>query len=460
MNDLQRPYMPRLCLTYRTLLALPPFAPVPHCRLIRLSDAFSAYTTDGLAAAPAPTPAPATTTAALAAPTSTPSTTVLSPAAKDALLAVFSKRGSYVQELLVEELVAAADALSREALSETLRLVLGSAPVAVALSSMEAAGPLRPLLLPLTGPLELMSRLAPAVALTPEDEEALGVVRGIFQLVQRLQPAEAAAAVSNGGSNGGYSSSSGGMVFSTTARGGSRGLGGPFSLPGSSNGNSGTAAGGGLDARSAAAAAVEALSEAAAVAGELRPLLPELLPGLTHTGELFVRAFVRRVVQRATESLSLAAGPTAEQQEEAMAMAALGFMPTAASAAAAAAGASAGGAGGNRAGASSLFAPTTTVALGASGQLSRSPSTFSMWSSTANSNNGFGSSSGVDVFSAFSRAMWGRAPTTVGELVTGLAAAPLLAVLTPLAVMSEMQRRQQQQQQQGEGQGRDDGVSG
>jgi hypothetical protein len=32
----------------------------------------------------------------------------------------------------------------------------------------------------------------------------------------------------------------------------------------------------------------------------------------------------------------------------------------------------------------------------------------------------------------------------MGQLVTGLAAAPFLAVLTPLAILSEMQRRQQQ----------------
>lgn len=39
---------------------------------------------------------------------------------------------------------------------------------------------------------------------------------------------------------------------------------------------------------------------------------------------------------------------------------------------------------------------------------------------------------------------WGVGPLTAGQLVTGLVAAPLLAVLTPLAVLSELQRRQQQ----------------
>jgi hypothetical protein len=41
---------------------------------------------------------------------------------------VFAKDGSYAQELLVEELVAATDAMSREALSEALRLVGAQPP--------------------------------------------------------------------------------------------------------------------------------------------------------------------------------------------------------------------------------------------------------------------------------------------------------------------------------------------
>jgi aarF domain-containing kinase len=249
-----------------------------------------------------------------ATPATVSSSSTLSPAAKDALLAVFSRKGSYVQELLVDELVAAVDALSREALSETLRLVLGSAPVALAMTSLEAAGPLRPLLLPFTGPLELMARLAPAVALTPEDEEALGVVRGVFLLMQRLQ----GNAVVNSSSSGSYSSPAAGMVFSTTGGSGGRPSVASVLQPAV------------LDGRSAAAAAAEAFSGATAVAEELRPLLPELLPGLQHTGELFVRTFVRRVVQRAADSLQLPGGMTAEQREEAIAMAALNFMPRAA----------------------------------------------------------------------------------------------------------------------------------
>lgn len=395
------------------------------CRLIRLSDAFSAYTTDGLAAdgqvpaqqqqrapvaaptlsrpavagAPAPVPAFAMTAAA-------PSSS-LSPAAKDALLAVFSRKGSYVQELLVDELVAAVDALSREALSETLHLVLGSAPVALAMSSLEAAGPLRPLLLPFTGPLELMARLAPAVALTPEDEEALGVVRGIFQLLQRLQGNATFGGSSSSAGSGSYSSNPvAGMVFSTTGSSGGRPSVASMLQPAV------------LDGRSATAAAVEAVSGAASVAEELRPLLPELLPGLQHTGQLFVRTFVRRVAQRAGDSLQLPGGMmTAEEQEEAIAMAALNFMPR----------------GGEPAG---FFPGAGTTSAGFASSSRSSPSIMS---------------AGQFGFNIAARGAGGLGwqPTSMGQLVTGLAAAPILAVLTPLAILSELQRRQQQQWEDG-----------
>lgn len=404
------------------MLKLALLLPLLHvCRLIRLSDAFSAYTTDGLAdgqvpaqqqrapvaaptlsrpavpgGAPAPVPAFAMTAAAPG------SSSTLSPAAKDALLAVFSRKGSYVQELLVEELVAAVDALSREALSDALRLVLGSAPVALAMSSLEAAGPLRPLLLPFTGPLELMARLAPAVALTPEDEEALGVVRGIFQLLQRLQGNAAFGGSSSGSS---YSSNpAAGMVFSTT--GGSAGRPSVASMLQPAV----------LDGRSATAAAVEAVSGAASVVEELRPLLPELLPGLQHTGQLFVRTFVRRVAQRAGESLQLPGGMmTAEQQEEAIAMAALNFMPR----------------GGGPAAAGFFPGAGASSSAGFASSSSR-PGIMSAGQFGFNS-------------AATGAGGLGWQPTCMGQLVTGLVAAPILAVLTPLAILSELQRRQQQQ---------------
>jgi aarF domain-containing kinase len=50
---------------------------------------------------------------------------------KDVLRVVFSRRGSYVQTILVDELVASVDALSREALSQVFQRILGSLPALV-----------------------------------------------------------------------------------------------------------------------------------------------------------------------------------------------------------------------------------------------------------------------------------------------------------------------------------------
>ncbi|KAF6265823.1 hypothetical protein COO60DRAFT_1633263 [Scenedesmus sp. NREL 46B-D3] len=396
-------------------------------RLIKMADAFSAYTTDGLednvSGAPAAAPARPAVAASLQQQQQQRQNQqpeqALSPAAKDALLAVFSRRGSYVQELLVEELVAAADALSRDALSQTLRVLLGSRPVAVAMSSLEALGPLRPLLLPLTTPLELISRLAPAVQLTEEDEEALGVVRGIFQLVARISSDPPAAAAPAAGSSGGYRSvgladtgnAASGMVFSTTELSSSR-LGG---LAAAGRGQQ-------VGPRAALAAAAEAVNGAAGAARELQPILPELIPGLQHTGELFVRAFVRRVTLRLAESFTVADPSSSggsssvgvDDDERALAMAALGF----------------------------VAGPDSFRRIGNVGL----PAGFV---DGGNSSNGFamagGGSSSRSVASVAGGL--GAGPSTAGQLVTGLVAAPLLAVLTPLAVLTELQRKQQRDRQ-------------
>jgi aarF domain-containing kinase len=63
-----------------------------------------------------------------------------------------------VLQVLVDELVAAVDALGREVLSQGFRRVLGSVPAVATLTTLEALGPLRPVLVPLPTPLEVMSR--------------------------------------------------------------------------------------------------------------------------------------------------------------------------------------------------------------------------------------------------------------------------------------------------------------
>ena len=63
-----------------------------------------------------------------------------------------------VQEVFVEESVAAVDAVGREVLSQVSTSVLGSVPAMATLSFFEALGPLRPFILPVPTPLEVLSR--------------------------------------------------------------------------------------------------------------------------------------------------------------------------------------------------------------------------------------------------------------------------------------------------------------
>lgn len=173
---------------------------------------------------------------------SNPEGPVVNEATREVLKVVFAKDGSYAQELIVEEMVAAVDAMSREALGEALRLVMSSAGAVTALRSVEALGPLRSMLMPLPLPLEVLSAMAPNVTLTAEDRQALAMVRTLLDL---LQPSMSR-------------------------------------LP---------------DVASSGSRAIRA-------AGELMPLVPELLPGMRSTLELFIRQLVRRMALRLAEDLS------------------------------------------------------------------------------------------------------------------------------------------------------------
>ncbi|GFH20919.1 protein kinase domain-containing protein, partial [Haematococcus lacustris] len=181
---------------------------------------------------------------------------IIHPQALEALSIVFSKRGSYVQELLVAEAVAAVDALSKEASAQLLRAFLRSGPAmitrqteALLLSPLLALGsrlgsPTNTLLALLPpSPLEFLDRLTPIVALTPEDREALAVLQGIAALLRKAssvtsQPATATPGLSTG------------RHFMTSRN-------------------------------------VATLSQ---VSQELRPMMPELMPGIMHMAELFVQA--------------------------------------------------------------------------------------------------------------------------------------------------------------------------
>lgn len=389
------------------------------CRLLRLSEAFGAYTTDGLATATSSSSSSSTQQqqqqqglATVVVPQRQQQVPTLSPAARDALLLVFSPRGSYVQELLVEEAVAAADALGREALGAALRATLGSPPAALALAGLRALGPLRPLALPFSGPLELAARLAPAVELTAEDEEALRVVRGVAALLRGTAGLGGAAAAS----------SAPGIVFSSvrdaSAADGSAIGGMPTAgLRGGASGGATppTAAAAAMDTASALAALGQLASGAAGTAAQLGPLLPELAPGLAHTGQAFALAFVSRIAARLSDSLA------ADDEERALAMAALSFTSNPRDWAAGL---------GPLAASAALRGASSSALLPAAGAAAVSTRGIA----------GTGLPPATRSVSAW--AAGPPVPLTVGQLVTGLAAAPLLAVLTPLALLSELQRRQ------------------
>ncbi|KAL6750719.1 ABC1 family-domain-containing protein [Haematococcus lacustris] len=200
---------------------------------------------------------------------------IIHPQALEALSIVFSKRGSYVQELLVAEAVAAVDALSKEASAQLLRAFLRSGPAmitrqteALLLSPLLALGsrlgsPSNTLLALLPpSPLEFLDRLTPIVALTPEDREALAVLQGIAALLRKAssvtsQPATATPGLSTG------------RHFMTTRN-------------------------------------VATLSQ---VSQELRPMMPELMPGIMHMAELFVQAMLVRLRARMGSVVALAQQP-------------------------------------------------------------------------------------------------------------------------------------------------------
>lgn len=121
------------------------------------------------------------------------------------------------------------------------------------MNQVAALGPLRQVLLPMPTPLEVLSRLSPALAATPEDREALGVVRGILALLQ-----------SGGAASAGTATSIAGDASSVALQRAGQQLGG--------------------------------------AARELAPLMPQLAPGLSYMTEAFTRAFVQRLLQRLTSA--------------------------------------------------------------------------------------------------------------------------------------------------------------
>lgn len=94
-------------------------------------------------------------------------------ATKDIAAVLFSPDGNFLQDLLIDEGVAAVDALSRAAVLQSLR----------------ALNPLGPLAVPVAAPLRLLlgDRLEERL-LNREDKQALLVIRKIVQIIQAGQP--------------------------------------------------------------------------------------------------------------------------------------------------------------------------------------------------------------------------------------------------------------------------------
>ena len=164
-----------------------------------------------------------------------------------------------MQELVVEEMVAAVDALSREALGEALKMALSSAATVSTVRSIEALGPLRAMILPMPLPVSLLSDWGSRVTLNEEDRQALGTIELLLEMMG------VGASTRQGGSGPGMSM----FAMDDTLRTGRRVLQG---------------------------------------AGELLPIMPELLPGVQVTFEMFVKQLIRRMALRLAEDLGPVAG--------------------------------------------------------------------------------------------------------------------------------------------------------
>lgn len=159
-----------------------------------------------------------------------------------------------MQELVVDEMVAAVDALSREALGEALRLALNSSAAVTTLRSMEALWPLHAMMVPMPMPHDMLTAMNSRVTLTEEDRQALHTIEGLLHMVSGAAEPRGAADV------GSLMSSMGSTL--RTGRTVMRG------------------------------------------AGDLIPIMPDLLPGVQATFEMFVKQLVRRMALRLAEDLA------------------------------------------------------------------------------------------------------------------------------------------------------------
>lgn len=88
-----------------------------------------------------------------------------------------------MQDLIVKEMVAAINALTREALCEAFKVVFASNAAVTALRNTEALGPLRAILAPIPTPLAFLSEVGSRVSLTSEDRRALDTVSLLLDML-------------------------------------------------------------------------------------------------------------------------------------------------------------------------------------------------------------------------------------------------------------------------------------
>lgn len=213
--------------------------------------------------------------------TTTAATTEIDAATRDALALVFSAEGNYLQEILVEEAVRAADALTRGVASGTWRALGAGAPAAAALGLLVRPGPFAPPLALIPGlnlPI-LLSLVASqndgAIKLTMDDKRNLALLRSIAELVapelaQRLGRASAAANEMN----------TGGGVGSFDFRGGGMGGGNAMSA-----------------------------EEVRRIAGVVQELAPTVAPGVQRMGGEFAMKLGERLAERSREDLAALPAP-------------------------------------------------------------------------------------------------------------------------------------------------------
>ncbi|KAL4458199.1 hypothetical protein ABPG75_013064 [Micractinium tetrahymenae] len=160
--------------------------------------------------------------------------------AKEVLAAVFSTRPTYVQELLVNEAVGTVDAAGRQLAAMLLSPALGNLAAAQAAMQQGSGAGVPGSLLP--APLAVLTKLPSLVELSPADQQQLRTAQAITTLLLQQQAAAPA--------------------------------------PGAQ-----------LTLQQAAALAQQ-------LATELGPLLPQLLPGVAATGQLFVEELGKRTADR------------------------------------------------------------------------------------------------------------------------------------------------------------------